>query len=487
MRIPLERQSEQPLYRQVKAHIRDSIIAGNLTPGTRLPASRKLALDLGVSRITIENAYAELEADGLVDSRIGSGTYVLHPHSLPVISLCTGVWPLWQQSIPRPDWEDTIAKTDQMLSSSTLERPISFADGNGDPRLFPVDSFRKSMQETLKDDGISALQYGAPGGYFPLRNAIAHVLASQGIQTQAENILITSGSQQAMSLVLQLLMQPGDVVLVESPTYAVALDLFRAHGLRIVAIPVDEEGMVVDELEAVLQRYHPKLIYTIPNFHNPTGTCMNGRRRRMLVALADRYNIPILEDDFVGDLRYEGAAQPALKALDPGGRVIYISTFSKMLMPGLRVGFMIAEGPIFETLISRKHVHDLATSNLIQHALNSYVTVGRYQSHLRRSVRLYRKRRDTMVDAIRRYLPTAEFHTPYGGLFVWLKLPDVSAEELLKRSVKQGIAFAPGHRYYADRTTGAHYLRLNFAMLQPNEIEEGIKRLGHAVDQGSSE
>ncbi len=176
-------------------------------------------------------------------------------------------------------------------------------------------------------------------GYAPLREGIAHILASQGVQTRPENILITAGSQQAISLVSQTLLKPGDVILVESPTYSIAMELFRILGFRIVGVPVDGQGMQVEKLEKLLQQHHPKLIYTIPNFHNPTGTCLNSARRRQLIVLADRYNVPILEDDFVGDLRYEGRAQPSLKALDPGGQVIYISTFSKMLMPGLRVGF----------------------------------------------------------------------------------------------------------------------------------------------------
>ena len=260
--------------------------------------------------------------------------------------------------------------------------------------------------------------------YGPLRETITHILASQGLQTRPENILITAGSQQALSLVSQLLLKPGDVILVESPTYSGALDLFRALGFKVVGIPVDGQGMQVEGLEKLLQQHHPKLIYTIPNFHNPTGTCLNSARRRQLIVLADRYNIPILEDDFVGDLRYEGRTQPALKALDPGGRVIYVSTFSKMLMPGLRVGFLVAEGPIYDCLVNFKRVNDLATSTLIQRALEAYVTVGRYQAHLRRSCQIFRKRRDVMLSAIQRYLPAGvHFDPPQGGLFIWLQLP----------------------------------------------------------------
>jgi GntR family transcriptional regulator/MocR family aminotransferase len=360
---------------------------------------------------------------------------------------------------------------------------ISFASGIGDANLFPADDIRKALQAVMRRDGSAALDYGERNGYGPLRESIAHILASQGLQTQPENILITAGSQQALSLVSQLLLNPGDVILVERPTYAGALDLFRTLGFKAVGIPMDAQGMQVDGLEKLLQQHHPRLIYTIPNFHNPTGTCLTSPRRRQLLVLADRYNIPIIEDDFVGDLRYEGYTQPALKALDPGGRVIYISTFSKMLMPGLRVGFIAVDGPVYDSLVDFKRINDVATSALIQRALEAYVTVGRYQSHLRRSCQIFRKRRDVMVTAIRRYLPAGvRFDPPQGGLFVWLQLPrGLSSEELLSLAYESGVDFAPGTPFFPDGVQGRSWLRLNFVAQEPAQIEEGMKRLGKAI------
>ncbi|MGE5376804.1 MAG: PLP-dependent aminotransferase family protein [Bacteroidota bacterium] len=416
MRIPLDRQSETPLYQQIKVYLRQGILSGSLAPDTRLPASRQLAQDLGVNRITVENAYAELEAEGLILSRLGSGTYVLSPDpllSLPKNEAATS-WPLWQQNL-LVGGRTTPGRWPKPNKAGTAE-PISFASGIGDANMFPAEEFRKVIQSVMRRDGFDALDYGERNGFGPLRESITHILASQGLQTRPQDILITAGSQQALSLVSQVLLTPGDVIFVESPTYSGALDLFRALGFKVVGIPVDGQGMQVDGLEKLLQQHHPRLIYTIPNFHNPTGTCLNSARRRQLLVLADRYNVPILEDDFVGDLRYEGRTQPALKALDPGGRVIYVSTFSKMLMPGLRVGFLVAEGPVYDALVDFKRVNELATSNLIQHALEDYVTVGRYQAHLHRSCQIFRKRRDVMVAAIQRYLPASvHFDTPQGG------------------------------------------------------------------------
>jgi GntR family transcriptional regulator/MocR family aminotransferase len=488
MRIPLDRDSPVPLYRQIQQFLGKQIQSGTLPPETRLPASRKLATSLGVNRITVSNAYAELEAEGLVYRRQGSGTFVASPlAALPASkgdSICTGDWPLWQQELLSRTWLPAQRELDGLRESVSRPDPISFAGGLGDSEMFPADDFRKALQEVLRRDGTEALGYGDRAGYPPLRAKIAHVLTSQGIPTHPDHVLITSGSQQALALVAQLLLRPGDVVLVESPTYFGAIDLFRSLDVRLLGVPLDEQGMQVEQVEDALRSGRSRLIYTIPTFQNPTGVCMSGQRRRQLVALADRYNVPILEDDFVGDLRYEGRALPALKALDPGGRVIYTSTFSKMLMPGLRVGFLVASGPVYERLLACKRVTDLATSDLLQRALEAYITVGRYQAHLRRACQMYRRRRDAMLDALGRYLPAgAKCLPPQGGLFVWLQLPaGLSAIKLYPVAAEEGVTFAPGSLFFpAERAQP--YLRLNFTEHPADVIGEGMRRLGRAVER----
>lgn len=483
MRIPLDRQSGTPLYQQIESHLRQGILSGNLPADARLPACRQLARDLGVNRATVENAYSALEAEGLVYSRMGSGTYVLPVFPLPAIPKKSSDMslPLWQSSlqggiVTNPD------AADELLEARGHSRPISFASGISDSRLFPVEEFRRVFQSVMRRDQIDALEYGDRKGYAPLRKGIAQILASQGLQTHPENILITAGSQQAIFLACQVLLKPNDVVLVEDPTYSAALDLFRTLGLQIVGIPVDGQGMQVEKLEKLLQLHHPKLIYTIPNFHNPTGTCLSGARRRELILLAGRYNVPILEDDFVGDLRYEGHAQPSLKSLDPGGQVIYVSTFSKMLMPGLRAGFIVADGPAFASLLNFKRVSDLATSTLIQRALDAYMTVGRYQTYLHRSCQAFRNRRDVMAASIKRHLPGASFEMPKGGLFIWLRLPkSLSADEFLPVACGEGVSFAPGSSFFINGKNGMEWIRLNFASQPAEDIEEGIMRLGAAI------
>lgn len=483
MRIPLDRQSATPLYQQIEGYLRESILAGRLAPETRLPATRQLAQELGVSRITVENAYAALEADGLLARRAGSGSYVLPPGPPPPErGRASASWPLWQREALLAAGHEPAQAEAGPPPAGRHPSPIALT-GFGAPELFPVGELARAIREVVRRDGSAALELDDVRGYAPLRATIAHILASQGVQADPDSVLITSGSQQTLALAVQLLLRPGDTVLVEAPTYDGALALFRAHRLRLVGCPTDAAGMRVEELEPLLQQHHPRLIYVVPNFQNPTGACLSLPRRRQLVELAGRYNIPILEDDFVGELRYEGRGLPALKALDPDGRVIYVGTFSKLLMPGLRVGFLVAEGPIYGLLARLKWANDLATSPLIQRALERYVTVGRYQAHVRRSCQVYRRRRDAAARAIGRHLPPGvEAAPPQGGLFIWLRLPEGrSATRLLPLALEEGVEFAPGPRFFPRPGDGERFLRLNFAAQPPEAIEEGVRRLGRAL------
>jgi GntR family transcriptional regulator/MocR family aminotransferase len=483
MRIPLDTNSNTPMYRQIENWLAENIHAGNLPPETRLPSTRELADELGVSRITIKNAYANLESSGLVYTREGSGTFVapslpegrLMPPTPPVS------WPLWQLEAAG-DAKESI----EIVPHVSIRDDLIAFIGVGDPRAFPLKDFSHTMRDVLERDGITALEYGGlHAGYYPLRETIAQILANQGIRSRADEVLITAGSQQGLSLICQTLLKPGDAVVVEKPTYNFALELFRSLHLRIIGVPVDQQGMQAELLEPILQQQHARLIYTIPVFQNPSGVCMSTPRRRLLLDLAARYNVPILEDDFASDLRYEGRAQPAIKSLDSGGQVIYIGTFSKMLMPGLRIGYLLADGPIFNHLVHQKWVQDLATSNLMQRVLDRYVTIGRYQAHLRRSTRLYRKRRDALLSAIRRYLPpTVAYAVPHGGLFLWLRLPEgISCLDLLPLAMANGVEFSPGTRYFPDPLEGISYIRLNFATHTPEEIDEGMQRLALSLKE----
>ncbi len=488
MRIPINRESNIPLYQQIEQFLRDEILSAALPADTRLPSSRELAAGLGVNRITISNAYADLEAEGLVYSKPGSGTYVapLEDQEIGVSGEEDEEWPLWQKMLsqrapdrlrhPYPGFANGLGHP----SRDTIDLSM----GSGADDFFPVDEFRKSIDTVLRRDRNDAIGYGERAGHYPLRRTIAHILVNQGVPCQPENVLITTGSQQALMLVAHLLLRPGDTVLVESPSYSAALDLFASLGVRLVGAPMDEEGMRTDLLEDLLRTVQPQLIYTIPTFHNPTGTCLSGSRRRQLIALAGRFNVPILEDEFVGDLRYDGRSQPALKAFDSGNNVIYTGTFSKMLMPGLRIGYIVANGPVYENLLELKRINDLATSDLIQRTLDTYINVGRYQSYLRKACREYRSRRDATASAIERRLPKeAQFNLPQGGLFIWLRLPPgVMDEQVVRAAAEEKLALTPGCAYFPGQEEHG-FLRLNFARYNEETMEEGIKRLGRAIER----
>jgi GntR family transcriptional regulator/MocR family aminotransferase len=486
MRIPLNYESPVPLYKQIQIFLRDQIQSGALAAEMQLPASRELSSSLSVSRITVTNAYAELEAEGLIYTKLGSGTFVT-PHEIGLkdadaTRTSTGDWPLWQQELLSRTWLPTHREMERLLLSVKHPDPISFTAGMGAEELFPTEEFRKTMNAVLRRDGWKAFNYGEYGGFPPLRADVAHILTNQGIPTSPQEVLITSGSQQAIALVVRLLLRPGEVVLVENPTYVGAIDLFRSLDVRLLGVPMDRDGMIIEAVEDALITANPGLIYTIPTFHNPTGISMSGIRRRQLIRLADRFNVPILEDDCFGDLRYEGTALPALKSLDPGGRVIYINTFSKMLMPGLRVGYLVASGPVIDRLMACKQATDLSTCNPIQRALEAYISVGRYKAHLRRVCKFYCQRRDAMVAALKQYMPPGvQWQTPQGGMFLWLRLPEAcSANDLFPLAGEEGVIYAPGSIFFPGEREQP-FLRLNFVMNPPEIIQEGIRRLGSAI------
>mgnify|MGYP001549258825 FL=1 len=487
MRMAINQESSVPIYQQIVDYFSRAILSGQFETEMRLPSIRKLSSDLGVSKITVENAYARLEAEGLVGSRVGSGTFVLPIYDTQLIENTkdSPTWPVWQQqpitSFQRTVQENAYPRAGDGLGEKDL---VNFASGIGDPNLFPVNDFGRVMQRIIRREGVEGLSYGEFNGYLPLRKTICQIMASSGMVISPDNILITTGSQQAISLVAQALLKNGDNVIAEKNTYNGALGLFEALHVNPIGIAVDDKGMCVEHLEPLLQTYHPKLIYTIPTFHNPSGVCMSGSRRRMLVELSRRYNVPILEDDYIGDLRYEGAALPPLKSIDTGGNVMYVSTFSKMLMPDLRIGFLVAMGPIYDRLVSLKCLNDLATPNLSQRSLNAYLSVGSYQSHLRKLIRIYKKRRDVMVAAVTKFLGNkVTFQIPQGGLFLWLSLKQpLPSQELFKRCFEEGVSYVPGNRYMIDKTDDERYVRLNFTYHPEDDIYKGIERIGKVLD-----
>jgi GntR family transcriptional regulator/MocR family aminotransferase len=471
MQIPLDPESELPLYRQIEAWLRQAIVAGNLAPGTKLPPTRHLAEELAVSRITVEKAYGELLAEGLLEGRGSGGTVVTDRPAPP-------------REVPghRPRWQEAALARNAASPGPGPVAPladdvIDLSGGLGDPRLFDLAAFNRVLNTVRLRDGVEALDYGDPQGYAPLRKVISGILASQGLEAHPDHILVTAGSQQAITLVASCLLKAGDTVLVERPTYNSALELFRVLGLHVVDIPLDSRGLDLTVLQQALETHRPRLIYTMPTYQNPTGITMDLPRRRGLLDLAVRYDVPILEDDFVGDLRFEGRGQPTLKALDRTGHVIYVSTFSKMLLPGLRTGYLVLDGPVFGLLAEHKRLTDLASATLIQRTLAEYVGVGRYQTHLKRSVRLYRQRRDEAARALGA-IPALRWTLPAGGLFFWLEAPGLPpGQDLAARAAEVGVRLTPGGPFFAEPPAGRRFARMNFAAAEGETVALAVRRL----------
>jgi 2-aminoadipate transaminase len=403
-------------------------------------------------------------------------------------------------------WASRYASRTKGITSSAIrdllkvtQRPgmISFGGGLPAPDLFPVQRFEEACHKVLSQSSASALQYGQTEGYSPLRQFVADNIARHGIKAKPDNVLITSGSQQALDLLGKLLIDTGDRVLVEAPTYLGALQAFRVFAADFVSVPIDDRGLRTELLEKPL-RSDPKFMYVLPNFQNPAGTTLSEDRRVELVSLAERYGVPIIEDDPYGELRYEGDHLTPLLALDrkglprdssyTSGNVIYLSTFSKTLAPGLRLGWIVAPPEVIGKLAQLKQGADLHTSTFNQFVAYEVARDGFLEEHVEQIRKVYRERRDVMLDALQQYFPPGVTWThPQGGLFLWVTLPaGLDIQAILKSALEQNVAFVPGDSFFADNKAGRgrsrpSHMRLNFSNAAPDQIREGIRRLSAAV------
>jgi len=460
------------------------ILDGTLSEGSRLPPERKMAAALGVNRSTVVNAYRELAADGLVEGHVGRGTIVRRPPpALAQLPNHLIAHPLvWNEYfVPRPEGgRDPLLR--DLMALLTRADIISFAAGIPAPELYPLDDFQQAMTYILDTAGQTLLQPCPVEGYYPLRQTIARRMARRGATVRAENILIVTGSQQGLDLIARAFLRAGDEVVVEAPSYLGALQIFSTAGTRLLGVPLDGEGMRVDILENILLRYRPKLIYTLPTFQNPSGRTMAPRRRLRLLELARRHRVPIVEDDPYGELYYTDQPPSPLLALDQDGYVIYLSTFSKILFPGLRLGWVAAPRPVIERLSQIKQLADLHCSTLIQGVVHEFCQRGALDKHLDRVRGLYRQRRDAMLTALTKYGPTGlEWDEPQGGFNLWCRLPPgLKARQLMVEAARQGVALVPGEVFYPDGG-GQEEMRLNFSCPPVALIEEGVQRVGVAL------
>jgi DNA-binding transcriptional MocR family regulator len=490
--IPLHLQPEShvPLYIQLRDQIRALIHGGDLRPGERIPASRELAVQLGVHRTTVANAYAELESEGLISGHVGRGTFIRGESAARKIS-----------ALPHPTsvngglrWESLFAdeRGEEILSRLAQAAPrgsISFVMARPAAEFFPVEELRKCSNAVWRREGTEILQFGPSDGYPPLKQALVAMLRAEGYETGDENLLITDGCQQALDLVCKAFLRPGDTVLLENPAYPGALAIFSGARARILCVPVKTEsgpgmipGVDVSAIEAVLMQNRVKMMVLTPDFHNPTGTTLPVSERSRLLEIAARFQVPVVEDHIYARLRARGERVPSLKQLDRSNLVIQIDSFSKIAFPGMRVGWIVAPSNVIERLRLVKQSTDLHTGHLAQAILAEYVRRGLLGRHMERTRKAYSGRLAALEQALGRHMPSGTKWTrPEGGLCVWVELPPgFDSNELLIHTRERGVVFAPG-RYFYFQNPQPNTLRLGFAGVAEREIVRGIATLADAL------
>ena len=483
MLITLDSHLRQPLYIQIRNQIRERIVTGALKVGERLEPSRELARQLGVHRTTVGNAYADLEAEGLIQGTVGRGTFVSPFASTLSAPKSASARPshdfFWDGFFAHEQGDDSLGR---LMASAFRPGVISFAVTHGSAELSAVDLVRRATDAVLRREGAKILQYGSSEGYVPLKRYLQNRLRRDGIPVELDEILITNGCQQSLDLVRRSLVSAGDSVACENPTYTGLWNVFESTGVRLIGIPVGLEGMDLDFLSAVLEQNKLKMVLASPNFQNPTGQTMPLEARKRLLALAARSQVPVVEDDIYGALRYRGRELPPLKSLDKNGLVIYLNSFSKVGFPGLRVGWVVAVRRVIEHLRWAKQRADLHTNLLGQAVLEELGRRGWLDKLLRRTRKVYERKLGVLRRAAERYFPPdATCLYPEGGMSVWVELqPRLDAADLLVKSQERGVIFAPA-RYFYFQEARHNAFRLCFTHVTDEQIEKGIGILGELL------
>jgi DNA-binding transcriptional MocR family regulator len=476
----IERQfarTTRPLYGHLVNLFETAIAQGDLPSGSRLPPERELAGRLRISRTTVVAAYRELESRGLLRGYVGRGTFVCaapEPSGTPFA---------WRGKIASAALRSSDSTLRDTLRNSSNARVLSLAAGEPAIDRFPTAAFQQAIDHVLRGAARAVWGHGPADGQPALREAI-----SERFGVPADSVLIIAGAQQGLDLLARCLIDPGDAVILDRPGYLGAIQSFRAAGARLVGWDVARADL--DELEDLLVRYRPKLIYTNPTFQNPTGTTMTIRTRRELLKLAGRYRTPIVEDATYRELYFADAPPPSLRELDAQNLVIHLNSFSKVMAPGLRLGWLSAAPSIVDQIAIIKQRLDPHTQNLVQFAMARLIRDGSFDAHLNVLRREHGRRAGLMLESIQRHVPPGALRVarPLGGLYLWCRLaPGINSRALLDRALAAGVAFVPGHAFYADPAGDAE-LRLCFSSVLPATIDEAVKRLasslGHAVRAG---
>ncbi|MTI95940.1 MAG: PLP-dependent aminotransferase family protein [Firmicutes bacterium] len=448
--VRLDHDSDIPLYRQIADQLRQAIDAGSLAPGSKLPSIRQLSGELQVNSVTIVTAYRLLEQEGYAWPRPGSGTYV---------RVAPAPEPTRQISVPHEG--------------------INFASGTPTPEIFPIEVCRDLLNQVLDRDGGHAFGYQESEGYYPLRQSLQEYLATAGVDVKIENVQVISGAQQGIDLAAKTLINHGDEIMVESPTYQGAIASFMSRGARIIEVPLEKDGPDLAAIAYKLRTHRPKLFYVMPNYQNPTGYSYSQMKKEKLLYLAAKHGFTIVEDDYLSEMSFSGPPRQPLKALDREGAVFFIKSFSKILMPGLRLGVLAVPDQLTATVSAAKQYSDISSSGLLQRTLDLYLRQQAWHKHLQSMKEIYAQRYQVLIGAVETYLPQLRFTAPEGGLHLWLQLPDrFDSNSLYELCLQKNVLISPGSYFGAQQ----RWFRLSFAAVHEDEIEPGIKLIAQALE-----
>jgi DNA-binding transcriptional MocR family regulator len=491
MKLRVDKSSATPAYLQIKEQVAALIASGALAPGEALPSSRTLAQELGLARNTVLQAFLELAAERWIEARPGGKTFV--SHKPPTVTVAEVAQPKAEEaSVRKMDWEPFRFNGESFAMPRYYERwqgpgaYISFAKALPDPRQFPFSRIKKVSSNLLWYPEEFFFDRGHPQGHQPLVEHLEQMLSREMIDMSqgANDIVICAGFQVGLNMLLGLLHRPGTAVAVENPTYASILNALISKRIPYVPVPMERDGMDVAYLEKRIAKDKIGCIVTVPSLHNPTSTVMSDQKRRALLKLAQKHDIPIIEDAWAMFLKTEGRALPTLKSLDEGGHVFMVGSFSKSFLPGLRIGFVCTPSPMAVPLVKYKRSTERSDSFFLQALLLDFIKKGYMDLHTRKMARIYAERKQLADSAMRAHLPE-DFHweVPVGGFSFWVEMPkNIMSGNLLEHCVKHGVEFAPAKLFFAEKQDSNH-MRIAFSMLTQQQIREGMERLGAAIKE----
>lgn len=469
-----DRHAKKAIYKQLAEYMEKGIADGTFPPDKPLPSERYLANTLQVNRSTVVSAYDELEAMGLIERNRGSGTTI----SKDIWGITRKRIPSWNRYIEAGSFLPNLPVTQKIRKEAVDHKLINLATGELSEDLFPKSALREI---TATRSFIGSLGYDHPQGSEILRTTLAnHIKTSRGIDTNPSSILITSGAQQALHLIVQCLLKPGDAVAIEDPSYNFNLPIFKSAGLKIHYLPVHKDGINPDDLQALYKKHRIKMIFLNPDFHNPTGSSLNIKKREAILDISSKLGIPVVEDDPYSLTAFSDEKRPTLKSLDTNGNVLYISSLSKIVASGLRIGWIIGPTSVIERLSDAKQQIDFGHSSFTQWIANDFLQSSNFNLHIEHLVKELERRRDTIVQSLHTYLKDeVTFYAPQGGIHIWCQVmvEDYNETQLLEESIQRGVIYVPGSTMGSQKG----FVRFTYAREDTESIDEGIKRFAEAL------